>query len=46
MAEDLIAGAVNAALRKAREMAEKEAAAVAGELGLPLPPGGLGGLIG
>ncbi len=46
MAEDLIAGAVNAALRKAREMAEKEAAAVAGELGLPLPPGGLGGLNG
>ena len=46
MAEDLIAGAVNAALVKAREMAEKEVAAVAGELGLPLPPGGLGGLIG
>ena len=46
MAEDLIAGAVNAALVKAREMAEKEVVAVAGELGLPLPPGGLGGLIG
>ncbi len=46
MAEDLIAGAVNAALVKARELAEKETAAVAGELGLPLPPGGLSGLIG
>lgn len=46
MAEDLITGAVNAAMEKARELAEKEAAAVAGELGLPFPPGGLGGLVG
>ncbi len=46
MAEDLIAGAVNAALTKARELAEQEMAAAAGELGLPLPPGGLSGLIG
>jgi DNA-binding YbaB/EbfC family protein len=46
MAEELITGAVNAALQKAREMAEREAAAVAGELGVPLPPGGLSGLIG
>jgi len=46
MAEDLIAGAVNAALTKAREMAEQEMAAVAGELGIPLPPGGLGGMLG
>ncbi len=45
MAQDLITGAVNTALQKARELAEKEAAAGAGELGLPLPPGGLGGLV-
>jgi DNA-binding YbaB/EbfC family protein len=45
IAEDLIAGAVNSALQKARELAEREMAAAAGELGLPLPPGGLGGLI-
>lgn len=46
MAEDLIAGAVNAALEKAKETAEQEIASAASELGLPLPPGGLGGLIG
>ena len=45
MAQDLIAGAVNMALQKARELAEKEAAVVAGELGLPFPAGGLGGLL-
>lgn len=45
IAEDLISGAVNAALTKARELAEQEMAVAAGELGLPLPPGGLGGLI-
>ncbi len=45
MAEGLIAGAVNTALQNARELAEKEAAAVAGELGLPFPTGGLGGLV-
>ena len=45
LAEELIAGAVNTALEKAREMAQRELAAAAGELGLPLPPGGLGGLI-
>jgi DNA-binding protein YbaB len=45
VAEDLIAGAVNSALQKARELAEREMASAAGELGLPLPPGGLGGLI-
>ena len=45
MAEDLIADAVNNALQAARSMAEAEAAAVANELGLPLPPGGLSGLI-
>lgn len=46
MAGDLIAGAVNAALVKAREAAEREMQGVASELGLPLPPGGLGGLLG
>jgi len=45
IAEDLIAGAVNTALQKAREVAEREMASAAGEMGLPLPPGGLGGLI-
>jgi DNA-binding protein YbaB len=45
IAEDLITGAVNSALQKARELAEREMASAAGELGLPLPPGGLGGLI-
>ena len=45
VAEDLIVGAVNAALQKARELAEREMAAAAGEMGLPLPPGGLSGLI-
>ncbi len=45
VAEDLIVGAVNAALQRARELAEREMAAAAGEIGLPLPPGGLSGLI-
>jgi DNA-binding protein YbaB len=45
IAEDLITGAVNTALQKARELAEREMASAAGEMGLPLPPGGLGGLI-
>lgn len=45
VAEDLIVGAVNATLQKARELAEREMAAAAGEMGLPLPPGGLSGLI-
>lgn len=45
MAQDLIAGAVNAALQKAREAAEKEMAEAAAELGLPLPPGSLGGMM-
>ena len=46
MAEDLIVGAVNAAMEKARERAEKEFAAAAQDLNLPIPPGGLGGLLG
>jgi len=45
MAEDLIIGAANAALEKAREAAEQEMKNAAGEMGLPLPPGGLEGLI-
>lgn len=45
VAEDLLAGAVNAALQKAREHAEQEMGRAASEMGVPLPPGGLGGLI-
>lgn len=45
VAEELIAGAVNAALTKARELTERELADAAGQMGLPLPPGGLSGLI-
>ena len=45
LAQELIAGAVNAALAKARELAERQMAEAAGEFGLPLPPGGLGGLL-
>lgn len=46
MASELVAGAVNAALERAQAEAERELAAAANELGLPLPPGGLKGLIG
>lgn len=46
MAEDLITGAVNAALAKAREAAEQEMAGAAREFGLPVPSEGLGGLLG
>lgn len=45
MAEDLIVGAVNAALEKARERAEQELSAAAQEMNLPIPPGGLGGIL-
>ena len=45
MAQDLIMGAVNAALTKAREAAEQQMAEAAGEMGLPMPPGGLGSLM-
>jgi DNA-binding YbaB/EbfC family protein len=45
MAEHLIVGAVNAALQKARERAEAEMAAAAQDLNLPLPPGGLAGML-
>ena len=46
LAQDLIVGAVNAALEKARQLAEQEFASAASEMGLPLPPGGLSGLMG
>jgi nucleoid-associated protein EbfC len=46
LAEDLIAGAVNAALEKAQEAAQQEIAAMMGDLGLPNLPEGLGGLLG
>lgn len=45
MAEDLIVGAVNAALVKARETAAREMQTAAGDLGLPLPAGALDGLL-
>ena len=39
MAQDLIAAAVNAALRKSRELAQQALADGAAEMGLPVPPG-------
>ena len=45
MAEDLIVGAVNAALAKAREAAQETISAAGAELGFPIPPGGLSGLM-
>lgn len=39
LAEDLIVGAVNTALQKAREMAQQQLVAAADELGVPVPPG-------
>ena len=39
LAEDLIVGAVNTALAKAREMAQQQLVAAADELGVPVPPG-------
>ncbi len=45
MAQDLIVGACNAALTKAREAAEKEVSDAVAELGLPLPPSALGGMM-
>jgi hypothetical protein len=46
MAEDLIAGAVNAALEKAKHVAGEKFGEAARELNLPIPAGGLGGLLG
>ncbi len=45
LAQELIVGAVNAALEKAQQRAAEELARAAQELGLPLPPGGLGELL-
>ena len=45
MAEDLVASAVNAALAKAQDMIATHLQGVASELGLPLPPGGIPGLL-
>ena len=45
MAEDLVASAVNAALTRAQDMIGAHLQETAGELGIPLPPGGLPGLI-
>ena len=39
LAEDLIVGAVNTALQKARERAQQQLVAAADELGVPVPPG-------
>jgi DNA-binding protein YbaB len=41
MIEDLLVGAVNLALERARQVAQEDLARVAG--GLAVPPGGLGG---
>jgi hypothetical protein len=40
MVEDLLVGAVNLALERARQVAQEDLAAVAG---LAMPPGGMGG---
>jgi len=45
MAEDLVASAVNAALARAQDMIATRLQGVASELGLPLPPGGIPGLL-
>lgn len=41
MAEELITGALNTAMERARDAAQKHLSAAAGEMGLPVPPGGL-----
>ncbi|MCI0363780.1 MAG: YbaB/EbfC family nucleoid-associated protein [Phycisphaerales bacterium] len=45
MAEDLIVGAVNAALEKARQRAEQELAGAAQEMNLPISPDSVGALL-
>jgi len=45
LAQELIAGAVNAALEKAQQRAAEEFGRVAEDLGVPLPPGALQGLV-
>lgn len=46
IAEELMVGAVNEALEKAQTMVTDRLAAAAQDLNIPLPPGGLGGLLG
>jgi DNA-binding protein YbaB len=46
IAESLMVGAVNAALEKAQAMVTERVAAAAQDLDIPLPAGGLGGLLG
>ena len=46
LAEDLVTGAVNSALEKAQEMITARIGEVASEMNLPIPPGGLAGLLG
>lgn len=46
LAEDLIAGAVNAALTKAQELAQQELAAAMSDMGLPDLPPDFGRLLG
>ena len=41
MAEELVSGAVNMAMDRARQAAHDHLAAAAADLGLPVPPGGL-----
>lgn len=45
MAQDLVASAVNAALSRAQDMISAHLQEAAAELGIPLPPGGLPGLL-
>jgi len=45
LASGLIVAAVNAALTKARELAERELGEAASELGIPMPTGGIGGML-
>lgn len=45
IAEELIAGAVNAALEKAKEAAAEEFAEAARQFNIPIPPGGLQGML-
>ena len=46
IAESLMVGAVNEALEKAQAMVTERVAAAAQDLNIPLPAGGLGGLLG
>ncbi|MEE2907552.1 MAG: YbaB/EbfC family nucleoid-associated protein [Planctomycetota bacterium] len=41
MAEELVSGAVNMAMERAREVAKEHLSATANDMGFPTPPGGL-----